>query len=194
MKNSKVEFYNITHNDIEILLSQTITISKVLYDKHKMICKPKYVNVVIDALEQGHCISKSYIPHCNNRKISKEIAIGHNYCKILLKETEDFKDKEKRILDELDNVLRSLGLALNLSLFIDKFVECILVLLNKKPKPYNSGEWPELLEINFSGCNKIPSNIAMDLDKNGKEIFYWIGNGINERIPKSVADEFYILI
>ena len=68
MKKSKVEFYNITYNDIEILLSQTITIVKVLYDKHKIVCKPKCVNVIIDALEQGYCISKSYIPHCNNKK------------------------------------------------------------------------------------------------------------------------------
>ena len=84
----------------------------------------------------------------------------------------------------------NLGLAINLPLFINKFVECILVLLNKKPKPINSGEWPELIYLDSNGCYKIPSNIVIDLDKNGKEIFYWIGNGINERIPKSVVDEF----
>ena len=96
MKKSKVEFYNITHDDIEILLSQTITIVKVLYDKYKIVCKPKCVNTIIDALEQGYFISKSYIPYCNN-KISKEIAIGHNYCKILLKDIEDFEDKKKNV-------------------------------------------------------------------------------------------------
>ena len=182
-KEKEVELFNITKDEIDILMSQTVQLSIALYKYYDFLIYPKNLDVVIK------CFILSSKPYLEDYK---SIAISDKYCRLILKYGDYSKHDRKKLISNIEKYADDLGFKFHSDENIVKFIECILRLLNKLP-PFTDIKLTVfepvscLIEFDSTKIHELQKPIYYN---DITDEYYWTGNGKKEKIPASVANEY----